>query len=158
MSSDLAQLSDLYASGALSEQEFTSAKTQLLRASAPVSAPQPYVAPPPSGSGYTAPPSNRQVAPAATPSTTFGHLPPYYQSCFGRFEAQGGGFTTSWNWAAFFFGCLWYLIKGMWAKAIIFFVIIAISGGLLAIPAWIYFGLGANYDYYLLKRHQKQLW
>jgi hypothetical protein len=30
-----------------------------------------------------------------------------------RIAAQGGNFVLTWNWAAFLFAPLWYLVKGL---------------------------------------------
>ena len=164
VSADLAKLSDLYAAGSLSPDEFVTAKAQLLAAPQP---PAPQIASVPAVSyappqyqpnGYVAPgPSGYQTTP--TPHAASDRfLSPYYQFKFARFDAQGGGFSASWNWPAFFLGWLWYLVKGMWAKALITLVLVVVTAGILAIPVWIYCAIAGNYDYYLLKRKQTQFW
>ena len=54
--------------------------------------------------------------------------------------------------AAFFFGPIYYLCKGMWLKAIIYLILAACSGSIL----WILFFCFAPYDYYRLKVCGKQ--
>ena len=81
-----------------------------------------------------------------------------YKAKFAQIDAKGGGMTVVWNWWAFFFPPLWYLFQGLWAKFFITAILIFISGGILALPIGIYTGLFATYDYYLWKKHNKQLW
>ena len=83
---------------------------------------------------------------------------PYYQERFATFDANGGKFTPTWNWAAFLFGIFWYLFKGMWAKALIMLLAVFVFAGMPAPVFWIYCGLFGNWDYYLLKRKKTQLW
>ena len=158
---DLSKLGDLYSSGVLSYEEFTQAKNQLLQSppssvQAPQWAPAPQQAPAPQA--FQQPYAGSYAAPPMPAPTTDNYLAPYYQMQFARFDAARGGFTATWNWPAFLFGCLWYLVKGMWAKALIIFALLVVTAGVLAIPAWIYMGIAGNYDYYLLKRQNKQLW
>jgi hypothetical protein len=82
--------------------------------------------------------------------------PPYYQQAFAQFDR--GGSKVAWNWAAFLLGALWYLYRGMWAKALIYFAVAFFTGGLLVIPVWIYGGLMGTHDYYLLRRKGTQGW
>lgn len=182
LSEDLFRLSELHASGALSVDEYNRAKQQLLDSTpvttapalppAPVPTPAPayqtpaHQAPP----TYAVPPSPQYGAPFQPPVQPWnGHngppatsrdawLDPHYQHKFARIDAEGGSFVALWNWPAFLFGAFWYLFKGMWAKALLIFFVALLSGGLLGIPLWIYTGVAGTYDYYLLKRRQKQLW
>lgn len=89
-------------------------------------------------------------------------LPASYEETFRRFDQAGGRWIATWNWAAFLFGVFWYFYRGLWVKALIYFVAVvtlsAITGGVLALPAWVAFGAVANYDLYLLKRKGTQLW
>lgn len=89
-------------------------------------------------------------------------LPASYEDTFRRFDSAGGRWIATWNWAAFVFGIFWYFYRGLWAKALIYLlgaiVLGTITGGILAIPVWIAFGIVANYDLYLLKRKGTQLW
>lgn len=85
-------------------------------------------------------------------------LKDYYRHQFRKFEGNDGNFAPTWNWPAFFFGPFWYLYRGMWAKALILFVMAAASGGVM----WVFaIGWGAvvgNYDYYLLEKESTQLY
>ncbi|THF70718.1 DUF2628 domain-containing protein [Deinococcus sp. Arct2-2] len=89
-------------------------------------------------------------------------LPASYEETFRRFDREGGRWLATWNWAAFVFGVFWYLYRGVWVKALIYFAVIfivsAITGGIATIPLWIVVGVLANYDLYLLKRKGTQLW
>lgn len=85
-------------------------------------------------------------------------LPAYHQNVFRRFDEAGGGFDATWNWAAFFFGSLWYFSKGIWVKALIQVGILIFTAGLGFFLVWIYCGIAGNYDYYLLARRGKQLY
>ena len=80
----------------------------------------------------------------------------YYQRAYAQFDA--GGSKVVWNWAAFLFGAIWYLFRGMWAKALLLVALLIFTGGLLAIPVWIYGGLMGTYDDYLLRRRGTQGW
>jgi hypothetical protein len=181
LSEDLVRISELRASGALSPEEYEQAKQQLLSTTGSLAPPVAYSAPaqhtPPA---YSAPAGNPYGSfPAPAPQAAYsapaqpawsqynnGHnatqqdawLDPHYQRKFARIDAEGGSHVALWNWPAFLFGALWYLVKGMWAKALLIFLVAVISGGFLAIPLWIYAGVSGTYDYYLLKRRNKQLW
>jgi len=65
---------------------------------------------------------------------------------------------THWNWPAFFFGALWYLFKGMPAKAGLYFLISLASVGVGWLFLAIYAGLYGAWDYYLKEVQGKQLW
>ena len=43
----------------------------------------------------------------------------YYQKILTEIDANNGKYLSKWNWAAFFFGALWYLYKGMWAGTVL---------------------------------------
>jgi hypothetical protein len=81
----------------------------------------------------------------------------YYAEVFTRIEANGA-FLATWNWAAFFFSGIWYLVKGMLVKGVLMFVLAILTYGVASPLIWIYAGIAGNYDYYLLRRKQKQLW
>lgn len=85
-------------------------------------------------------------------------LKPYYQQAFAEIERAGGTMTAKWNWAAFLFGAIWYLVRGMPLKGIGIILLTLISGGTLGFFLWIYAGLFGTYDFYLLKAKGKQLW
>ncbi len=79
-----------------------------------------------------------------------------------RIDQNNGRFQASWNWASFLFGAIWYLVKGMWAKALIFIFVGTFIGiityGIRFLVLWIYFGMAGNYDLYLKERRGTQLW
>ena len=58
-----------------------------------------------------------------------------YSHVFFQFEAAGAkeGKRAKWvptfNWSAFLLGPLWYLLKGMWVKAVLFTVVSLLLGG-----------------------------
>jgi hypothetical protein len=67
---------------------------------------------------------------------------------------------------AFILGPFYYLVKGMWAKALIYFAVIIALGGILQLLTGIQIGYAASifystwtkYDYYLFKVKKNQLW
>jgi len=80
------------------------------------------------------------------------------EQAYPRFEANEGGFVATWNWAAFFFGAIWYLVKGIWLKGLAICLVALFSHG-IAIPVlWVYCGVFGNWDHYILKRLGSQLW
>ena len=85
-------------------------------------------------------------------------LPDFYKDAFQKIDTNQGKFTPTWNWASFLFGVLWYFYKGMWGKGLIMTLAIFILAGLPILPCWIYCGIAGNYDYYLFKVRDKQLW
>jgi len=91
-------------------------------------------------------------------SRDYSDLKPFYQRAFANMDGVGGKMTTQWNWAAFFFGALWYLFKGMPIKGILFLVLTILTGGLLGFFLAVYAGLYGTWDYYLAKVKGKQFW
>ena len=88
-------------------------------------------------------------------------LHPYYQRVFAKFDANGGSFTPTWNWAAFLLGPIWYLLHGMWLKSVVLFVAWGFTPMFVFVPAVFVIGYQAivgNYDYYLRKVKGKLLW
>jgi hypothetical protein len=80
------------------------------------------------------------------------------EAAYARFDANQGGFVPTWNWTAFLFGGIWYLVKGLWVKGLAILVIALFSHG-VAIPLlWVYAGVFGNWDQYLLRRFGAQLW
>jgi hypothetical protein len=111
--------------------------------------------------GAAVPPQSPQPgAQAATvmPSSAgrFTHLPEYWQNVFGKFDQIPTKMQTRWNWPAFFFGPIWYLVKGMPLKGLMYVVVAATGIG------WpfliVYAGLYGAWDYYLKEAQGKQLW
>ncbi len=93
---------------------------------------------------------------AGWPGASASRSDAYYQRAYAQFEE--GGSRVVWNWAAFLFGALWYLFRGMWAKALLYIAVVTFTGGFLAIPVWVYGGLMGTYDDYLLRRRGTQGW
>lgn len=124
-------------------------------------APAADAVPPPSGSTVPAPWGYGHGAPTG-PGGWANHQAPaaglsdYYARAFAGFDA--GGSRNVWNWAAFLLGGFWYLFRGMWVKALLYFAAAIFSGGFLAIPLWIYGGMRGTYDLYLLRTRGNQLW
>ena len=85
-------------------------------------------------------------------------LKPFYQAAFAEFEKNGGKMAVCWNWPAFLFGWIWYLVRGMPLKGIIYLTLGLVTSGLLWLPLMVYGGLYGTYDFYLLKAKGKQLW
>jgi hypothetical protein len=86
-------------------------------------------------------------------------LSPYYLEAFTQFNKKpNSGLQAKFNWGAFFFGGFWYLYKGLWVKGLLFIAIAFFSAGFLAIVPWLYGCIFGTYDYYLLKKDDKQLW
>jgi len=80
------------------------------------------------------------------------------EDAYPRFEAHAGGFVATWNWAAFLFGGVWYLAKGIWVKGVGICLLSLLTHGLALPLLWLYSGVFGNWDHYLLKRHGSQLW
>jgi hypothetical protein len=95
---------------------------------------------------------------AVTPSGAgrFAHLEEYWQKVFGKFDQNPTKMQTHWNWPAFFFGPIWYLVKGMPAKGLLYVLIMATGIGWLFLL--VYAGLYGAWDYYLKEAQGKQLW
>lgn len=111
--------------------------------------------------GIAAPPQPLQPdgqVPTVTPSASgrFGHLPEYWQNVFRRFDEKPAQMQTHWNWPAFFFGPIWYLVKGMPAKGLLYGFIAATGVGFPFLI--VYAGLYGAWDYYLKEAQGKQLW
>lgn len=82
----------------------------------------------------------------------------YYEATFDKFNRNNGGFVPTWNWAAFLFGGLWYLQKGIWAKGLIIILLALFSGGIGIPVLWLYCAVFGNWDYYLVERTGTQFW
>lgn len=107
-----------------------------------------------------APPPSR--AALASPALLGGLSHVDYSRVFAPFEAAGGKWVPTFNLLAFLLGPLWYLLKGMWLKAILLgaasFFLILVTGGLAAFIPWLYYGFFGNWDLYLWERQGKQGW
>lgn len=98
-------------------------------------------------------------APSRAPAShDFSDETPYYQDIFNKFDAAGGALTPSFNLTAFLFGALWYFFKGMWVKGGAMILLSIFTGGLLAPVFWAYSAFVGNWDLYLLKTKNTQLW
>jgi ribosomal protein L40E len=72
----------------------------------------------------------------------------YYQQEFNQIRSSGEAYKGKWNWAAFFFGALWALTKGLWLPALICIIGSIFTAGIVGIVYWFAFGLRGNYMYY----------
>ena len=96
---------------------------------------------------------NPGAAPAAAGAAhaagaSFAALPPYYQDEFQRIQSSGETYKGKWNWAAFFFGALWALTKGLWLPAVIAFGGSILTYGVVGFAYCFVFGARGNYMYY----------
>ena len=84
-------------------------------------------------------------------------LSDYYRREFQRIFESHEGYKGKWNWAAFFFGPIWALTKGLWLAPAI-----AVLGGLVTysivtIAYWVVFAARGNYMYYMAHVQGRQL-
>lgn len=107
----------------------------------------------PTGAGASA---ATTTAPGA--DTRYQYQSPYWKWVFQKFDQRPGQMQTHWNWPAFFFGPFWYLVKGMAAKAALYFVVSIATAGVGWLFLAIYAGLYGPWDYYLKETQGKQLW
>jgi hypothetical protein len=98
----------------------------------------------PSTGGPAVTPPARPVASA----TSCAGLSNYYRQEFAKIESSGERYQGKWNWAAFFFGALWALTKGLWVPALIAFVGSIFTGGIVGVIYWVVFAVRGNYMYY----------
>ena len=90
--------------------------------------------------------------------TRYQYLSPYWRFVFQKFDQRPAQMQTHWNWPAFFFGPFWYLVKGLAAKAALYFVVSIATAGVAWLFLAIYAGLYGPWDYYLKETQGKQLW
>ncbi len=111
-------------------------------------------------------------APASVPSTQSHDsivdlvgLSAYYQEEFGKIHVSRESYQGKWNWAAFCFGGLWALVKGLWLSLIVCvvcsFVISSLTCGMGLFPmcviyAFVY-GFRGNYMYYCAYVKHRQI-
>ncbi len=101
-------------------------------------------APPPSAHGSP-------VIPQETRTLDFSGMPwlsAYYRREFQKIFETQETYQGRWNWAAFFFGGIWALTKGLWAPVLLCVVISVPLGGIPAILFWAYFAARGNFLYY----------
>ena len=87
----------------------------------------------------------------------FSELPKYYQEEFIKMNESDGKYRGKWNWAAFLFGPLWAISKGLWLASIVCLVVVVITAGFGAIVYWLAFALRGNYLYYCSHVKNKQM-
>ena len=75
-------------------------------------------------------------------------LSEYYQREFSMIESSGERYQGKWNWAAFLFGGIWALTKGLWVPVLIAFIGSIFTGGIVGLIYWFIFGARGNYMYY----------
>lgn len=91
-----------------------------------------------------------------TAENKFSHLSAYYQEQFSKISESGEVYTGKWNWAAFLFGAIWALSKGLWLPALIAIVGSMFTYGIVGLIYCILFAIRGNYMYYNLVAKQKQ--
>ena len=81
-----------------------------------------------------------------------------YKEIYNNIYLRNGGFWSSLS--AYFFGGFYYLVKGMWQKAIVYLFVLGLISFLLPeglyIVLWVVWWLLAPFDYYRLKVLGKQ--
>ena len=117
------------------------------------------------GNALTASGTAAAPAGAAEPD---GELKKYFQTLFAGFDA--GRSPCSWNWPAAIFELIWYAVKGMWPKVVLYgagwwaldkallFLDLNSLSSFLWLAMIVYLGAAANYDYYLYKRKAEHFW
>lgn len=83
----------------------------------------------------------------------------YYRHEFKKIKSSNDTYKGKWNWAAFFFGPLWAIYKGMWQIALLVFLIALITSWTYIIPILVsvVLGLRGNYFYYRFREHGEGL-
>ena len=87
----------------------------------------------------------------------FPGLPDYYQREFRKIYETSESYKGQWNWAAFFFGPLWALTKGVWLAPVICFIAAVVTWGIGGVVYWVVFGARGNYMYYAAHAKHKQV-
>lgn len=91
------------------------------------------------------------------PTMTFADVPDYYRSEFQRIRESNEMYKGKWNWAAFAFGPLWALTKGVWLAPVICLAVALLTWGIAAVGYWFVFGARGNYMYYCAHTKNKQI-
>jgi len=73
----------------------------------------------------------------------------YFSDRFKLFAMQGGGFIVNWNWAAFFFPCIWLFYRKMYLYGLIALITSLVVPGLSWIITGLIVGLFGNSLYFL---------
>lgn len=89
--------------------------------------------------------------------TNFDSLGEYYKEEFDEIYRSDETYKGKWNWAAFLFGPLWALTKGVWLAPIISIVASLFTGGIAAVVYWFIYGARGNYMYYCSNAKNKQI-
>lgn len=112
--------------------------------------------------------STQPVDSLSPSSENYSREHPYYRQKFMEFDANGGKFKPTWNWAALCLGCIWYFMRGIWPKGLLIgligistvILVATFSGEVLtytaALPVVLYWPIFGNYDYYLYKVKKTQ--
>ena len=79
-----------------------------------------------------------------------------YAEEFTKIHQSNGSYKGGFNVMAFLFGPLWALSKGLWLHALVVFFAVILSGGILAIPVWIFSGVRGTHVFYLKHVQGKQ--
>ncbi|HNI11210.1 MAG TPA: DUF2628 domain-containing protein [bacterium] len=90
-------------------------------------------------------------------NTNFSGLPLYYQEEFTKIKDSNESYKGKWNWAAFFFGGIWGLTKGVWLPFLIAIVASIVTCGAAAIVYLFVFPLRGNWMYYNVHVKGKQI-
>jgi len=107
--------------------------------------------------------SPRQERAAQTEATglpvevDFSHLPEYYRKEFQKIYQSKETYTGKWNWAAFLFGLIWGVTKGLWLAALIALVAAFLTAGIGGLLYCFIFGVRGNFMYYAAYVKRKQL-
>lgn len=113
----------------------------------------------------------------ATPKTSHATSdianPEYYLKQFKKFDENDGKFCITWNWAAAIFNWIWQLCRSLRAKWIVYGIVFTslsfliqylpiefMMHGMIAlwVFGFVFYGCVSNYDYYLKKKHNENLW
>jgi len=101
------------------------------------------------------PPQAQPSAGAVAPA--WPDLSPYYQKEFRLIYESGESYKGKWNWAAFIFGFIWALTKGLWLPFLVALIVSIMTSGIGGVVYWFIFGARGNYMYYCAKAKNKQL-
>lgn len=78
----------------------------------------------------------------------YSYLSDYYQDEFNKITEYEEAYKGKWNWAAFLFGGLWALTKGLWLSAVVCIVLNIITSGIASFVYCVIYGFRGNYMYY----------
>lgn len=81
-------------------------------------------------------------------NTNWRGLDKYYVDEFTKIKNSGEQYKGKFNWAAFLFGPLWALTKGLWLPALVDLVLGFMTAGIVFVVYWLIFALRGNYMYY----------